>query len=77
MDYLPLSLLADGNLARVGSILGQSDEVHRLRELGFCDGAMVEMVQAGSPCIIRLDGQKLCFRFDSSVNILVHPESRS
>jgi hypothetical protein len=35
----------------------------------------VEMVQPGSPCIIRLDGQKFCFRADELVQVLVRSGS--
>ena len=31
----------------------------------------VEMVQTGSPCIIRVDGHKLCFRDGECFNVLV------
>jgi hypothetical protein len=31
----------------------------------------VQMVRPGSPCIIRLDGQKLCVRSDEMAGVLV------
>ncbi|MBS0210926.1 MAG: ferrous iron transport protein A [Planctomycetes bacterium] len=72
-DLIPLSALAVGQLAQVGLVLGQPDQVHRLGELGLRDGTRVEMVQQGSPCIIRLGGQKLCFRNDELIQVLVRP----
>lgn len=70
-DLIPLHLLSPGQSAHVGHISGRPDEIHRLHELGLCGGAAVEMVQSGSPCIIRLAGQKLCFRADELLHVLV------
>jgi len=72
-EFIPLNLLAPGQQAEVAQIIGQSDEVHRLHELGLRGGAAVEMIQSGSPCIIRLAGQKLCLRADELVSVLVRP----
>ncbi len=70
-DLIPLSRLAPGQSAHVGHVDGQPDAVHRLEELGLRGGATVEMVQRGSPCIIRLAGHKLCFRPDDLLQVLV------
>ena len=76
-DLIPLNLLAPGQSADVGQILGQPDQVHRLEELGLRGGAKVEMVQSGSPCIIRLAGHKLCFRSgDDMLRVLVRRGAR-
>jgi Fe2+ transport system protein FeoA len=45
--------------------------VHRLREMGLCDGAPVQMIRPGSPCIIRLRGQRLGFRSDDLACVMV------
>ena len=70
-DLIPLNLLTSGESASIGQVLGQPEHVHRLEELGLRGGAKVEMVQTGSPCIIRLAGQKLCFRADELLSVLV------
>ena len=70
-DLMPLHLLSPGQQASVGQVLGNPDQVQRMRELGLRDGVTVEMVQAGSPCIVRLSGQKLCFRADDLLHVLV------
>ncbi len=70
-ELIPLNLLQAGQSAHVDQVLGQPDQVHRLQELGLRDGASIEMVQSGSPCIIRLAGQKLCFRADEMLHVLV------
>lgn len=70
-ELMPLNLLSPGQRASVGQVLGVPEQVQRLEELGLRDGATVEMVQAGSPCIVRLSGQKLCFRADELLRVLV------
>jgi Fe2+ transport system protein FeoA len=71
--FLPLARLAAGQSAQVHQVLGQPEQVHRLHELGLRGGAEVEMIQAGTPCIIRLAGSKLCFRGDDMLSVLVSP----
>jgi ferrous iron transport protein A len=70
-ELLPLHLLAPGTRAVIGQLVGGADEVHRLEELGMRAGTQVEMVQSGSPCIIRLGGAKICFRDNEAVGVLV------
>ncbi len=70
-DLVPLHLLSPGQSASVGHVSGRPDQVHRLEELGLRGGATVEMVQRGSPCVIRLAGKKLCFRADELLRVLV------
>jgi len=70
-NLIPLSLLTPGQNALVDRIVGAPDDVHRLEELGLRGGAAIEMLQSGSPCIIRLAGQKLCFRADDLLSVLV------
>ncbi len=72
-DMIPLELLPAGQSAAVGQLVGGPSEVHRLEELGLRGGATIEMIQSGSPCIVRLAGQKLCFRADDLMRIWVRP----
>ena len=74
-DLIPLAQLPVGAKASVGAVLGLPDAVHRLEELGLRNGAIVEMVQPGSPCIVRLSGNKLCFRADEILSVLVTQEA--
>ena len=60
-----------GQTAEVGVVMGQPEAVHRLEEIGLRGGTKVEMLQPGSPCIIRLAGHKLCFRADELLSVLV------
>ncbi len=72
MDFLlPLVQLEPGQRALVTQLMGLPDQVHRLEELGLRAGSTVEMVQSGSPCIIRIDGTKLCFRENEAFSVLV------
>ena len=54
-------------------VLGQPAEVHRLEEIGLRGGTNVQMIQPGSPCIIRLAGNKLCLRADELLSVMVRP----
>lgn len=72
-DLVPLGHLSAGRKAVIAAVLGGAEHVHRLHELGLHNGAAVEMVRTGSPCILRLGSQKLCFRPDEMVSVLVKP----
>ena len=74
-EVIPLANLPTGHKASVSNVLGLPEVVHRLDELGLRQGTKVEMVQAGSPCIIRFGGQKICFRADELLTVLVAPEA--
>ena len=71
ISLVPLALLRAGQAGRVGEVLGTMELVHRLREMGLYDGAAVQMIRPGSPCIIRLHGQRLGFRTDDLVRVMV------
>ena len=72
-ELIPLQNLRRGEAAEVVEVLGRPDSIHRLQELGFRSGMNVEMVQPGSPCIIRLTGHTLCFRAAELLRVLVRP----
>ena len=72
-DLVPLCQLAAGATAVVATVLGCADHVHRLHEMGLRNGAPIEMVQPGSPCILRLGSQKFGFRADEVLSVLVRP----
>ncbi|MBX7169022.1 MAG: FeoA domain-containing protein [Pirellulales bacterium] len=72
-EMLPLQCLAAGQQGRISQLLGSPEQVHRLEEIGMRQGVLVEMLQSGSPCIVRLGGQKLCFRADDLMRVLVEP----
>lgn len=72
-DVIPLSMLATGLTAQVVEVMGGSEQVQRIKELGLQQGAELQMVRSGSPCIVRLAGQTLCFRAAEMLSVLVQP----
>ncbi|MGO9598849.1 MAG: FeoA family protein [Isosphaeraceae bacterium] len=70
-DPVPLYCLRAGQGGCVCGVVGTCDVVHRLREMGLYDGAQVQMLRPGSPCIIRLHGQRLGFRMDDCACVMV------
>ena len=70
-EVIPLNRLIVGQSAQVSRILGPVEHVHRLEEFGLRSGATIEMFRAGTPCIVRLDGGKVCLRADKLLDVLV------
>lgn len=70
---IPLQCLEIGHTAAVTAVVGQRDTVHRLEEMGLRAGAEVEVLQGGKPCILRVNGQRLCLRADDLLRVLVRP----
>ncbi len=66
-----LHQLHSGERACVDSLEGRPEVVRRLKELGLRRGAVLEMLHPGSPCVILLNGSKLCFRRCRNSNVLV------
>lgn len=71
MNEIPLRMLQAGQSAVVSQLMGRTDQVQRLQELGFVHGTLVEMIQAGAPCILRIGERKLGFRATELANVLV------
>jgi ferrous iron transport protein A len=70
-ETFPLHMLTVGQRAHIDQLVGRPDEVHRLQELGMHVGKSVEMLQTGSPCIVKLDGSRLAFRDHEGFRVLV------
>ena len=71
---IPLSLIPIGCPAKISEVLGSLADVNRLSEMGMRPGVMVEVVQNGSPCIVRVGETKLCFRESEVLSVLVEIE---
>jgi ferrous iron transport protein A len=76
-DLIPLSQLQRGSRAEVAEVVGSVEQVQRMREMGVSQGAELEMLQPGSPCIVRFGGHKLCIRADDTLGVLVRPGEHS
>lgn len=72
-ELIPLELLPAGHRAYVDQLVGDNDSIHRLQEMGLRQGITVEMVQPGSPCIVKLMGNKLCIRDANLYQVMVRP----
>jgi len=65
--------LPAGHRGRIVGIHGAPEHVHRIEEFGLHRGAIIEMFRRGNPCIFRVAGEKVCFRANDLVDILVEP----
>jgi ferrous iron transport protein A len=74
-EIIPLQLLPAGQTGRIDALIGTPADVQRLEEMGLRQGAWVEMVQPGSPCIVKLAGSKLCLRDANLFQVMVQPGS--
>jgi Fe2+ transport system protein FeoA len=72
-EPVPLDMLRPGEWADVADVAGEPGWVCRMAEMGLQAGCRVQMLQDGSPCLLRLAGCKLCLRGDDSAQILVRP----
>jgi len=70
-EVVPLKELQAGQSGLVCGVNGGGDFLHRLREMGLCDGAEICMLRPGCPCIVRLEGQKLCVRSSELDSVMV------
>lgn len=72
---LPLEMLRTGEWADVAEVHGEPGWVGRMAEMGIRTGCRVQMVQDGSPCLLNIDGCRLCLRGDACSRIFVRPLS--
>jgi ferrous iron transport protein A len=70
---VPITALHRGEVAEIAQLIGSPEHIRRLEELGLRDGARLEIIRAGSPCIVRVAGTTLCFREDELLRVLVTP----
>jgi len=75
-DICSLTSLEEGQRGRVVRVEGDTDLRRRLLEMGFCNGAVVEVVRVaplGDPVEYRLRGYCISLRRDQAKHILVVP----
>jgi Fe2+ transport system protein FeoA len=70
---LPLELLGTGEWADIADVHGDPAWVGRMAELGLRAGSRVQVLQPGSPCLLRIGGGRLSLRAHHDSQILVRP----
>ena len=70
---MPLDMLRAGEWAEIHEVSGEPAWVGRLAELGLREGCRLQVVQAGSPCLLQITQCRLCLRDDRCSQILVRP----
>jgi Fe2+ transport system protein FeoA len=70
-DLLPLELVSRGEWARVEQVSGEPNWIGRMAELGIRIGAVVRVLQSGSPCILQIGAARLSLRGDCGSQVLV------
>jgi ferrous iron transport protein A len=68
---LPLEFLRAGELADIAEVTGEPIWVGRMAELGIRPGSRVQVIQGGSPCLLNVNGSRLCLRGEQAMQILV------
>jgi ferrous iron transport protein A len=66
-----LSDLPEGASGRVTELNGQPDSSQRLREMGFCESAVVQKIAGEHLMICELCGTRVALRGDTARNIVV------
>lgn len=56
MTYQTLPSLKTGDVGIIERIASNLGAAKRLADMGFVRGARLEMVRAGVPCIVRIEG---------------------
>jgi len=72
-QLVPVQLLLPGQRGCVEQLVGATDDVRRLEELGLRASAEIVMVDPGNPCVVKLGGHKLCLRGGEAFQIFVRP----
>jgi ferrous iron transport protein A len=68
---LPLEFLRAGEWADIAEVTGEPGWVGRMAELGLRAGCRVQIIQGGSPCLLNVNGSRLCLRGEQAMQILV------
>ena len=68
---VPLEFLSSGETGRVCSLDGVHEHVVRLEEMGLRAGVEVRMLRTGPPCLLAIDNQRITFRGEDAITVLV------
>jgi ferrous iron transport protein A len=69
---LPLECLRPGEWAEVCDVCAEPGVVCRMAELGLRPGCRVQVIRAGSPCLVQVGGGRLTLRGEAGM-VLVRP----
>ena len=70
---IPLDMLKPGEHAHVVEVSGDAAWVGRLAEMGLREGCQLQVLQPGSPCLLKVADCRLCLRGCETTQILVQP----
>lgn len=72
-ESIPLECLRSGEWAEVAEVHGEPSWLGRMAELGIRVGCRLQMLRAGSPCLLRVGEVRLSLRADLAMQIVVNP----
>ena len=70
---LALTELPAGMLGRVAELNGRADLCQRLREMGFCESAVIQKITGKHMLICQLCGTRVALSNRAAQNIMVEP----
>jgi ferrous iron transport protein A len=70
---MPLEMLGPGEWGEVHVVTGEPGWIGRLAELGIRCGSHVQVVQAGSPCLLNVGDCRLSLRGECACQVFVRP----
>lgn len=73
---IPLSRLPSGTEARVLRLDGQAEVCQRLREIGFCESAIISRVGGGHALVCQVCGTRVALHQTLGEQIHVEPLGR-
>lgn len=71
---MPLDQTPPGQSATIVRLSGCPTHVRRLEEIGLRRGTTVQVVRNGRPCIVRVNGNRLCIRCSELMHVWVQPQ---
>jgi Fe2+ transport system protein FeoA len=71
LNPVPLEFLPCEAEGVIVEIAGCDSSVHRLEEMGVRCGCRIRMLTPGEPCLLAVDGKRMCLRLGEVAEILV------
>ena len=72
-NLLPLDMLRTGEWADVAEIHGEPSWVGHMEALGLRAGTRLQVLRAGSPCLLKIGPARLSLRGEMAFQVLVRP----